>query len=38
VFTILRTAFDADERRVEVCTNILAALRWRLSYSWEQET
>jgi GntR family transcriptional regulator len=37
VFSILRTAFDSGERPVEACTNILAALRWRLSYSWEQE-
>jgi GntR family transcriptional regulator len=36
VFSILRTAFDTDGRRVEVCVNILAALRWRLTYAWEQ--
>ncbi|MES0835886.1 GntR family transcriptional regulator [Nocardiopsis tropica] len=37
VFSIVRTAFDAEGRRVEVCVNILAALRWRLTYAWEQE-
>lgn len=37
VFSILRTAFDLTGRPVEVCSNILAALQWRLSYSWEQE-
>lgn len=37
VFRILRTAFDSEGRPVEACANILAALRWRLTYSWEQE-
>lgn len=37
VFAVLRTAYDADERPVETCLNVLAAMRWRLSYSWTQE-
>ena len=36
VFQILRTAFDAEDRPVEACLNVLAALRWRLTYAWEQ--
>jgi GntR family transcriptional regulator len=37
VFEILRTALDVDNRPLEACANILAALQWRLSYSWRQE-
>lgn len=37
VFAVLRTAFDAEDRPVETCLNVLAALQWRLSYSWRQE-
>lgn len=37
VFNVMRIAFDAEDRRVEACTNILAALQWRLTYSWSQE-
>ncbi|MFC3997504.1 GntR family transcriptional regulator [Nocardiopsis sediminis] len=37
VFAVIRTAFDAEDRPVEACINILAALQWRLSYSWTQE-
>ncbi|WP_017587083.1 GntR family transcriptional regulator [Nocardiopsis ganjiahuensis] len=37
VFCVLRTAFDANGRRVEACTNILAAFRWKLTYAWGQE-
>jgi GntR family transcriptional regulator len=37
VFEVLRTAFDADDRPVETCTNVLAAFQWRLTYSWRQE-
>lgn len=37
VFHVLRTAFDAEDRPVEVCLNVLSALRWRLTYTWEQE-
>lgn len=37
VFQVLRTAFDPEGRPVEACMNILAALRWRLTYTWEQE-
>lgn len=37
VFQVLRTAFDSEDRPVEACLNILAALRWRLTYSWEQQ-
>ena len=38
VYTILRTTFDATERPVEACMNILSALRWRLTYAWGKET
>ena len=37
VFEVLRTAFDAHDRPVEACANVLAALQWRLTYSWRQE-
>lgn len=37
VFNVLRIAFDSDDRRVEACVNVLAALQWRLTYSWSQE-
>ncbi|MFC4565465.1 GntR family transcriptional regulator [Nocardiopsis mangrovi] len=37
VFAVLRTAYDEEGRPVEACMNILAALQWRLSYSWTQE-
>lgn len=37
VFAVLRTAFDANDRPVETCLNVLAALQWRLSYSWTQD-
>lgn len=37
VFAVLRTAIDEDDRPVEACMNILAALQWRLSYSWSQD-
>ncbi|GAB3452652.1 GntR family transcriptional regulator [Streptomonospora sediminis] len=38
VFTVLRTAFDAADRPVETCLNVLAALQWKLSYAWAQES
>ena len=37
VFEVLRTAFDARDRPVEACANVLAALQWRLTYSWRRE-
>ncbi|WP_017559067.1 GntR family transcriptional regulator [Nocardiopsis baichengensis] len=37
VFAILRTAFDAGDRPVETCLNVLSAAQWRLTYSWRQE-
>jgi GntR family transcriptional regulator len=37
VFAILRTAFDVTGTPVETCLNILAALQWRLTYSWAQD-
>lgn len=37
VFAILRTAFDKDDRPVETCLNVLAALQWKLTYAWEQD-
>jgi GntR family transcriptional regulator len=37
VFAVLRTAFDDKDRPVETCLNVLAAMQWRLSYSWRQE-
>ncbi|MEE2036114.1 GntR family transcriptional regulator [Nocardiopsis sp. CT-R113] len=38
VFAILRTAFDQDDHPVETCLNVLAALQWKLTYAWEQDT
>ncbi|WP_304452651.1 GntR family transcriptional regulator [Nocardiopsis sp. YSL2] len=37
VFAILRTAFNKDDRPVETCLNVLAALQWKLTYAWEQD-
>lgn len=37
VFEIIRTAIDAEGRQVEVCVNILPALRTRLTYGWRQD-
>jgi GntR family transcriptional regulator len=37
VFAVLRTAYDAQDRPVETCANILSATQWRLSYSWRQD-
>jgi 8-oxo-dGTP diphosphatase len=34
----LRTAYAADDRPVEACTNVLAAYQWRLTYRWNQGT
>jgi GntR family transcriptional regulator len=38
VFEILRTALDVDDHPLEACVNVLAALQWRLSYTWRRET
>jgi GntR family transcriptional regulator len=38
VFEVLRTAFDANDQPVETCANVLAALQWKLTYAWHQET
>ena len=37
VYEVLRTAIDAEDRRVETCANVLAAKQWRLTYRWRQE-
>jgi GntR family transcriptional regulator len=37
VLEILRTAYAADDRPVEACTNVLAAYQWRLTYRWGQQ-
>lgn len=37
VFVVTRTAIDDQDRPVEACVNILAAVQWRLSYGWRQE-
>ena len=37
VYEVLRTAVDAEDRRVETCANVLAAKQWRLTYRWRQE-
>ena len=37
VFVVTRQAIDADDKPVEACVNILAALQWRLSYGWRQD-
>ena len=36
VLEILRTAYAADDRPVEACSNVLAAYQWRLTYRWSQ--
>ena len=38
VYEVLRTAIDAEDRKVETCTNVLAAKQWRLTYRWRQES
>ena len=37
VYEVLRTAIDAEGRKVETCANVLAAKQWRLTYRWRQE-
>lgn len=37
VFEVLRTAIDDQDRKVETCSNVLAAKQWRLTYRWRQE-
>lgn len=37
VYEILRTAIDAEGRKVETCANVLAAKQWQLTYKWRQE-
>lgn len=37
VFDVTRQAIAEDDRPVEACVNILAAMQWRLSYGWRQE-
>jgi GntR family transcriptional regulator len=37
VFEVLRTAIDSEGRKVETCTNVLAAKQWRLTYRWRQQ-
>jgi len=34
VFHLVRTAFDADSRPVEISEQIMAGDRWRLTYEW----
>jgi hypothetical protein len=38
VYEVLRTAIDVEDRKVETCTNVLAAKQWRLTYRWRQES
>lgn len=37
VLEIVRTAYTADDRPAEACSNVLAAYQWRLTYQWSQE-
>lgn len=37
VFEVLRTAIDAQDHKVEACTNVMVARQWRLTYRWRQE-
>jgi GntR family transcriptional regulator len=37
VLDVLRTAIDDEGRKVETCSNILAAKQWRLTYRWRHE-
>lgn len=34
VYVISRTAYDADERAVEVCIHVMPAHQWKLNYRW----
>ena len=34
VFYLVRTAFDAEDRPVEVCEHVMAGDRWQLGYEW----
>ena len=34
VLYVVRTAFDADSRPVEICEQVMAGDRWRLTYEW----
>jgi GntR family transcriptional regulator len=37
VYEVIRSAIDAEDRRVEACANILSAVQWRLAYGWRQD-
>lgn len=34
VLYLVRTAFDAEGRPVEICEHIMSGERWQLSYEW----
>lgn len=38
VYVITRQAISKSDQPVEACVNVLAALQWRLSYGWRQES
>jgi GntR family transcriptional regulator len=37
VLYLVRTAFDASDRPVEVCETIMSGDRWQLSYEWQAD-
>ena len=34
VFYLVRTAFDAEDRPVEICEHVMPGDRWALAYEW----
>ena len=37
VLYLVRTAFDAEGRPVEICEHIMSGERWQLSYGWSSD-
>jgi GntR family transcriptional regulator len=37
VFYLVRTAFDGEDRPVEICKHIMSGERWQLSYEWQAD-
>lgn len=37
VFYLVRTAFDGEDRPVEICEHVMSGERWQLSYGWQAD-
>ena len=37
VFYLVRTAFDGEDRPVEICEHVMSGERWQLSYEWQAD-